>query len=1008
MGWAGKCNNKREGSKREGLQNNRWWALSHAEESYLTDMEVESEKTEIEITAKSKSKSQIKPNVTKSKGVKIKGGIKDVKLKCFYVNARSLINKREDLELHVFEEEPDIVGITETWAEENIADAELSIEGYTMFRKDRTVGLKQRGGGVLLYIKNSVNAVEREEYQDINFPECLWCDIEICKQKTLVGVCYRPPYYNKIQDEALFKMLDRVSKEKLLIMGDFNFADLNWTKPETLDDSDLFMRCINDNFLVQCVEDCTRGKNVLDLVLTSEENMVENVRVGEPFGTSDHQIIRWDFIACKGDPRKSVGKEKNYDYFKADYDKMRDDCKEIDWTAVMHEESVEHSWKGFKEEIEKLRGKWVHEKRNKNSKCKWVNRAVIKSRRAKTKAWIKFQCQKSENNYEKYKNKVKTAVATCRMAKRNYEQKLANDVRNNSKSFFAYVRSKQRTKDRVGPLKDSTGNLVIDDEKAACLLNTYFGTVFTNEDRTNIPDPVQVFKGSVEQTGLVGLSALLSSNIVEKKLQELQTDKCPGLDGIHPKLLFELRKEVCIPLANLFNLTLKSGVVPTEWKDAGVTPLFKKGKKTDVQNYRPVSMTSIVCKIMESILKDEIVNHLEKYKLIRDSQHGFTRGRSCLTNLLEFLEEVSANVDEGRPVDIIYLDFSKAFDKVPHQRLFRKLRAHGIGGQILKWVQNWLTGRRQKVAVNKIYSGWENVTSGVPQGSVLGPLLFLIYINDLDIGVDSKLVKFADDTKLGRGVATEQEVEIVRQDLEKMYQWAVDWQMLFNTDKCVVLHMGKNNKENEYKMGINKLNKSTQEKDLGIIIDKSGKSSEQCIMAVKKANCMLGMIKRNIKFKDKNVIVKLYKSLVRPRLEYCVQAWSPYLKKDIDMIERVQKRATRLIEGYWDICYEDRLERTGLISLEKRRVRGDLIQVFKMIKGVDKIDYRKFFEISTVGKTRGHSLKLVKKRCNGELRKQFFSQRVVNSWNCLPQYVIDADSVNCFKNRLDKFDKYFW
>jgi hypothetical protein len=375
---------------------------------------------------------------------------------------------------------------------------------------------------------------------------------------------------------------------------------------------------------------------------------------------------------------------------------------------------------------------------------------------------------------------------------------------------------------------------------------------------------------------------------------------------------------------------------------------------------------------------------------------------------LEFLEEVSANVDEGRPVDIIYLDFSKAFDKVPHQRLFRKLRAHGIGGQILKWVQNWLTGRRQKVAVNKIYSGWENVTSGVPQGSVLGPLLFLIYINDLDIGVDSKLVKFADDTKLGRGVATEQEVEIVRQDLEKMYQWAVDWQMLFNTDKCVVLHMGKNNKENEYKMGINKLNKSTQEKDLGIIIDKSGKSSEQCIMAVKKANCMLGMIKRNIKFKDKNVIVKLYKSLVRPRLEYCVQAWSPYLKKDIDMIERVQKRATRLIEGYWDICYEDRLERTGLISLEKRRVRGDLIQVFKMIKGVDKIDYRKFFEISTVGKTRGHSLKLVKKRCNGELRKQFFSQRVVNSWNCLPQYVIDADSVNCFKNRLDKFDKYFW
>jgi len=213
-----------------------------------------------------------------------------------------------------------------------------------------------------------------------------------------------------------------------------------------------------------------------------------------------------------------------------------------------------------------------------------------------------------------------------------------------------------------------------------------------------------------------------------------------------------------------------------------------------------------------------------------------------LTNLLEFLEDVTLNIDEGRPVDVIYLDFSKAFDKVPYQRLFRKLYSHGIGGKITQWIQNWLTGRRQKVGVNKTYSDWENVISGVPQGSVLGPLLFLIYINDLDEGIDSKLVKFADDTKLGRGVATEQEIEMLRKDLQRIYQWSVDWQMLFNTDKCTVLHMGKNNKEAEYKLGTNKIKLSMQEKDLGIIVDKSGKSTEQCILAVKKANCVLGMI----------------------------------------------------------------------------------------------------------------------------------------------------------------------
>jgi hypothetical protein len=204
--------------------------------------------------------------------------------------------------------------------------------------------------------------------------------------------------------------------------------------------------------------------------------------------------------------------------------------------------------------------------------------------------------------------------------------------------------------------------------------------------------------------------------LVEGKLQSLKVDKCPGLDGIHPKMLFELRKEISEPLSNIFNRSLEESVVPTEWKDAGVTPLFKKGQKSDVQNYRPVSLTCLVCKLLESIIKDVIVAHLERYELIRDSQHGFTKGRSCLTNLLEFFEEVTLNLDEGRPFDVIYLDFSKAFDKVPHQRLFRKLLAHGIGGQILEWVKNWLTGRRQKVGVNKTYSDWECVISGVPQG----------------------------------------------------------------------------------------------------------------------------------------------------------------------------------------------------------------------------------------------------------------------------------------------------
>jgi len=278
-----------------------------------------------------------------------------------------------------------------------------------------------------------------------------------------------------------------------------------------------------------------------------------------------------------------------------------------------------------------------------------------------------------------------------------------------------------------------------------------------------MPIPNKVFKGSIGDT-LQNIE--IDVDIVIDKLNSVNVNKSQGPHEIHGKLLMELREEIAPSLVDLFKASLETGVVPQDFRDATVVPLHKKGGRDKAENYRPISLTSIVGKFLESVIKDNIVSFLENNNLIRDSQHGFISGRSCLTNLLDFMDEVTRELDIGNSVDVIYLDFAKAFDKVPHKRLLSKLEAHGITGKVLRWIAGWFRDRRQKVSVEGELSEWTEVKSGVPQGSVLGPLLFLVYINDIDENILSKFCKFADDSKVAKVVNNAHDAEILREDLE--------------------------------------------------------------------------------------------------------------------------------------------------------------------------------------------------------------------------------------------------
>ena len=459
--------------------------------------------------------------------------------------------------------------------------------------------------------------------------------------------------------------------------------------------------------------------------MSNEEAMIDNLTHNAPLGKSHHDCLTFSYrcyyeVQNKTTPRFILNK--------GDYDGLRNNLESTVWFTNQNT-NIDEMWSEFENKLLSSCKQFIPmtttKVSNKKPRPLWMTAIVKQKIREKADIFKEKIENDNDENKAKYRSISNEVKWECRKAKQEYEKKIADLSKENPKAFYKYAESKMKVKVAVGDLKKPDGTTAQTDTEKATTLNEFFSSVFTNEDTSSFPE--------FEDKPL--LSELTSINItpeeIKSKLSKLNASKSAGPDGIHPKILKEISAEISTPLSLLYKKSLQDSKVPQAWKEGNIIPIFKKDNRSECGNYRPVQLTSVISKDMETFIRDAVMKHMVSNNLISKRQHGFVIGKSCITQLLFCLDDWTKSLDEGKSMDTVYMDLRKAFDTVVHQRLLRKLHSYGIRGKVHKWIEDFLHNRKQRVVVGNCKEEWSDVTIGIPHGSVLGPVLFLLYINDL-------------------------------------------------------------------------------------------------------------------------------------------------------------------------------------------------------------------------------------------------------------------------------------
>ena len=943
-------------------------------------------------------------------------------LQVCHMNARSLCpsdRSKRIAEIHselCIQESFDIICISETWLKPEIADDILEIPGYQIYRHD-----SQNTGynGVAMYARDSLG-IKRRLDLELEDLELLLLEVNFQHKRTLIGTCYRPPGSNANEATNFIENFQTVlnnllfdNPDSFFILGDFNDHCLVWDDDHRQSELGLkLVQLVNSNNLFQVITEPTHIKpnssTLLDLIITDSPGYITESGVSSPIGDPYHCLIHCSI-------NFNTAHQKCYSrliwrYNFGDFNKLNNNLINAPWSTMETFDEIDDYVHFFNTLFlntckEHIPTKLVTIRPNDEP---WMHNSVRRALRRRNRAFRRWKRNRTEENYAAYQHTRNIFENSKTTAMNNYYTSLSTTLTNpstNSKEYWRLVKQLYgcKIKNSIPPL--TVNNQIYSSAEEKCKI---FNDYFTN--KAKLPDTMPSLPQQRRLTNSSLYSLSFSESEVLKVLKGLDIAKATGPDGISNRLLKLTADSICRPLCTIFNKCMEHGKFPTLWKKAHVSPIFKANDRQNHTNYRPISLLSNIGKILERLVFMKLYDYCKSHGLLTWRNSAYKKHDSTINQLIYITHKIYDALDNGRDVCFVSLDSSAAFDRVWHDGLIFKLKEIGITGLLLDWFRNYLTDRYQRVVIEGKQSDWTQIKSGVPQGSILGPLLFLIYTNDIVDKIESDILLFADDTCLLEPLTNQTSMHKINRDLDRLDKWATQWLVKFNPSKTKYLIFSKKSTRVEYGpiyLQGKKLSEVDSHKHLGLLFTNTMTWDKHIDKICKDAGKRLTVIKRLPNQIAPLTKLSMYKTYIRPLLEYGSVIFDNCTKSMADQLESLQRQAIiSSLRAYKNTANIYLQKESGLPSLQNQRTIANLVTLFKMYKGKGPTYLKKLVPDSVGTSTslnlrNAHDIRPPKSHRKTNYFLKSFLPSTIRVWNTLSISVRNISSTDAFKSQLN-------